>query len=160
NYHAYADEPAIGFAPGSVAARGTSALGVVTSVDQQRGVPAFVWASRSLLQSTVLPPGITPERAAVVYLNRLAPLYRLSKAALGTAFVKHVHDIGRGAIIVTLGQSVGGIDVFQADIKLVMNRQLELVAAAGNLHEMAVPSLKGSDTTYLFSPQMALAGAF
>src|SRR5262245_60936128 len=78
NYTAYADEPALASVPGSRAAREATALGIVTSVDEHRAVPTFVWATRHIQQSTVLPPGLPPDRAAWAYLSRLAPLYRLS----------------------------------------------------------------------------------
>src|SRR5688572_31437097 len=71
-----------------------------------------------------------------------AELYGLSKAALATAIVHRVHDVGRGGIVVTLRQRVDGVDVFHDDANVSMRRDGSLVAIGGHLHPDAVPASK------------------
>ncbi|WP_438031442.1 M36 family metallopeptidase [Sorangium sp. So ce204] len=116
---------------------------VVASTDPQRGVPTFVWATAPGHR----PPAAThatPEAAARWYVQRYARLYGLPQAALDTAVVRHIHDTGRGGIVVTLGQDVDGIPVFRSGLKVLMKRDLGLVALAGNLHASAVPLSPGA----------------
>jgi MYXO-CTERM domain-containing protein len=113
--------------------------GVAASIDARRGVPTFVWAARGQQA-----PGIaaTPEGAARQHLARFARAYGLSPAALGTAEVAGIHDLGQGAVIVTFRQRVGGVELFRADAKVMMRQDLSLVAISGNLRPDAAPGDK------------------
>src|SRR5207249_1588461 len=97
-----------------------------SSMDAARGVPTFVWAARDL--HAALGVAATPAEAALAHLGRLADLYRLPPAAVAAATVKQVHDTGRGGIVVVLGQRVDGVEVWSDDIKILMKRNLDLVA--------------------------------
>ncbi|WP_433926160.1 M36 family metallopeptidase [Sorangium cellulosum] len=137
NHDAYYKEPAA--LPAGVArvAQDDVPGAVVASTDPQRGVPTFVWATSPEHR----PPAAThssAEAAARWYVQRYARLYNLPQAALDTAVVRHVHDTGRGGIVVTLGQDVDGVPVFRSELKVLMKRDLALVALAGNLHASAV----------------------
>lgn len=116
---------------------------VVASIDPQRGVPTFVWATAPDRRPPAATHG-TPEAAARWHLEQYAHLYHLPKAALDTAVVRHVHDIGRGGLIVTLGQEIDGVPVFRSEVKVLMKRDLSLVALGGNLHASAVPLPPGA----------------
>ncbi|AUX23797.1 hypothetical protein SOCEGT47_043270 [Sorangium cellulosum] len=143
NYDAYLKAPPA--LPPSVA-RVTpqdDAGAVVASTDPQRGVPTFVWATAPERRPPAATHG-TPEAAARWHLERHAHLYRLPRAALDTAVVRHIHDIGRGGILVTLGQEVDGVPVFRSEVKVLMKRDLALVALGGNLHASAVPLPPGA----------------
>ncbi|NNC05653.1 peptidase [Corallococcus exiguus] len=105
----------------------------VVARDAERGVPTMAWAP---LGAPAARPGQkTPEAAARRYLEQHASLYRLSPTALQAAFVHRVHDTGRGGIIVAFRQRVGGIDVVRNELKVLMTRDLSLVAITGNLHD-------------------------
>ncbi|WP_438013583.1 M36 family metallopeptidase [Sorangium sp. So ce315] len=137
NHDAYYSEPPA--LPAGVArvAQDDPPGAVVASIDPQRGVPTFVWATSPEHR----PPAGTrssAEAAARWYVQRYARLYNLPQAALDTAVVRHVHDTGRGGIVVTLGQDVDGVPVFRSELKVLMKRDLALVALAGNLHASAV----------------------
>ena len=114
---------------------------VVASTDARTGVPRFVWAPAGHAAPQQL-AAANPESAARAYLREHAGLYGLMPAALETAQVAQVHDIGRGAIVVTLRQNVDGVEVFHNDLKVVLRRNLELVALSGSLHPSAVKGLK------------------
>ncbi|MBW2459683.1 MAG: peptidase, partial [Deltaproteobacteria bacterium] len=110
--------------------------GFVASTDSKRGVPTFVWAVSDQATPSML---AAPQGAARYHLARYAKAYGVSSAALDTATVKHVHDTGRGGIIVTFEQKPGGIEVYGRAIKVLLKRNLELVAIGGSLHQAATP---------------------
>ncbi|AUX41799.1 hypothetical protein SOCE26_032240 [Sorangium cellulosum] len=140
---------------GALAAR---AGGIVTAVDERRGVPTFLWAAPGAAQT--LAAGTTPEAAARRYLDRFAEAYGLPRAALATAEVVHVHDLGQGPIIVILRQRVDGAEVFQNDVKVLLRQNLDLVAISGNLHAAAVPAKPAAGTrTFRLAPGHALVRA-
>ncbi|UQA62762.1 M36 family metallopeptidase [Polyangium aurulentum] len=139
-YNAYADAPPV--ASGRTLGRArASALGAVTSIDEKRGVPTFFWAPPD---APLAPMGLTvsPDASARFYLEHYASLYGLSRRALATAAPVKVHDVGRGAIVVTFRQRVDGIEVIRNDVKVVMTQGRKLVAIAGNLHAAAAPGMK------------------
>ncbi|WAS97142.1 M36 family metallopeptidase [Nannocystis punicea] len=98
------------------------------------GVPSFVWASGPA------PRGASPEQAARHHLERLRPLYAVPRAALADARLVHVHDTGRGGIVVILRPTVGGVDVMHSDVKVLLDRGLGLRAIGGSPHPAALAS--------------------
>ena len=134
-------------------------LAFVASTDAQRGVPTFLWAMAGAPGNTV-PAGrsLAPADAARVYLAAHAARYGLSSAALSTAAVVRVLDLGHGGIVVVLRQRVAGADVFHDDVKVLMDRSLRLVAIGGNLHAGAVPTPKTRG--FVRSEPQAIARAF
>ncbi|WP_437784744.1 M36 family metallopeptidase [Sorangium sp. So ce1097] len=142
----------------AAAAQAARAGGIVTAIDEQRGVPSFLWAAQGAAPAAAA--GVSPEAAARLHLGRFAETYGLSRAALGTARVVHIHDLGQGPVIVTLRQRVDGADVFQTDVKVLMRQNLELVAISGNLHPGAVPAKASSiRRAFRLAPAQALATA-
>src|SRR5439155_15927830 len=98
------------------------------------GVPTFVWATRSSTASRAPASARpTPEQAAREHLARLAPFYGLDASDLRAAGLRYVHDTGRGGIIALFQQTVDGVEVFRDEMKILMDRNLELVAASGYL---------------------------
>src|SRR5689334_2990815 len=65
--------------------------GAVASIDERRGVPSFLWAMNR--GSGARGAATNPEAAALDHLRRFAPVYGLTKEALGTARAVHVHDL-------------------------------------------------------------------
>ncbi|AUX21987.1 hypothetical protein SOCEGT47_024880 [Sorangium cellulosum] len=142
----------------TVRERAARAGGVVTAIDEQRGVPTFLWATR--VAPLTRAAGISPEGAARHSLGRFADAYGLSRAALDSAHVVHVHDIGQGPVIVTLRQRVDGAELFQTEVKVLLRQSLDLVAIAGNLHPAAVPRKTGAGRgAFRLAPAEALARA-
>ena len=128
----------------------------VASLDAQRGAPSLLWAVGPQPALTVVDPG----DAARAHLARLATLYRLTPAALDSAEVVAVHDSGRGGIVVTLRQRLGGLEVYGSDARVLMTRNLELVAISGGLHPAATPLGKPGSRTFALPATAALATAF
>jgi MYXO-CTERM domain-containing protein len=156
NFDAYLEQAADApqtFAPARVGA------GAVAAIDDKRGVPTFLWASKDQKRPIGLAAGGS-EQLARHYLNANAAAYGLPKGALDTAKVVHVHDTGRGGIIVVLRQSIDGIDLLHNDVKVLMNRKGDLVAIAGNLHPAARAGSKSAERPFSIKPAKAIALAF
>ncbi len=132
----------------------------VTSVDGRRGVPSFLWAARS--SPDAYAPGATPEAAARLYLARFASLYGVAPADLAGARVVAVHDTGRGGIIVTARQYVGDVEVHHSDVKLLLNRDMSLLAISGSPHAAAshASALAKRGAGFHVDREQALALAF
>ena len=135
----------------------TAPPAVVASMDAQRSVPTLLWEARRVGAALPAHPP-TAEAAARAHLARHAARYGLSGDALSTAEVVQIHDTGRGGIIVVLRQRIGGIEVFRHDVKIMMDRNLDLSAIGGNLHPDAVPHPKNA--AFALSDVEALASAF
>ena len=108
----------------------------VLSVERARGVPTFAMASRPFPSA----PKAIPRRADEVarhFLRERATLYRVPASVVDTAELNQLHDTGRGGIIATFRHRIGGIEVFGNDTKVLLTRDLRLVAIAGNLRAEA-----------------------
>jgi hypothetical protein len=129
------------------AARG----GYVSSLDAQ-GSPQFVWAV------PVRPslPGLDTETAARAHLDWFAPALGLDSTTVRGAQLGFVHDVGHGPLIVHLHQQVDGIDVYRSEAKVLMRRDLSLVAIAGNLKPRALID-SAAHARFLVSPPQALS---
>jgi hypothetical protein len=110
-------------------------LATPAHVDERYGVPSFVWAVRDpdAGRAASTTARVTPEQAARGHLTRLASWYRLDGEDVRLARLRDVHDTGEGGIIVTLDQEVDGIEVFRDQAKVLMDRDLGLIAVSGYL---------------------------
>jgi hypothetical protein len=138
----------------------SSRAATVTAVDERRGVPSFLWASRSAPEAYAL--GQAPEQAARTYLARYAPLYQVSAADVASSRLASVHDTGRGGVIVTMRQQVGDVEVFRSDVKLLLNRDMSLLAISGGPHPVGshASALKKRGEGFRLDREQALALAF
>jgi len=113
------------------------ARGVAASIDERYEVPSFLWATRipaggtGAASSAAVRP--TPEAAARRHLGLVADYYRLQAGDVAGAPLRYLHDTGRGGIIAAFTQSVDGIDVFRDEVKVLMDRNLGLLAVSGNI---------------------------
>src|SRR5262245_21188655 len=140
-----------------LAKEAAKAGGSIGAIDNRTGVPAFMWAVGKHAAPALV---VQPEAAAQHHAARFARAYGLSPAALGTAFVARKHDMGRGAVIVTLRQRIDGIEVYRSDMNVLMRQNLELVSIGGSLHPAATPVGKPGTRTFKVAPAEALAAAF
>jgi fungalysin metallopeptidase (M36)/PA domain-containing protein/K319-like protein len=108
-----------------------SADGVASAIDAQRGVPTFIWAGK---QQPVPPLAFagSAEGAAMFYVGAYAHRWNLAASVIDTLELAHVHDTGRGGIVVTFRQRFGGIEVFRGEVKVLLARNLELIALSGS----------------------------
>lgn len=115
----------------------------VLSRDATRGIPTLVRAHRSD-RAPFVKAHSSPEAAANTYLRQHAEMYGLSSRDLETVYVHHVHDLGQGGIIVRFRQRVAGLEVVRSELKMLLSRNLELVALSGNLQGGVAPELQAS----------------
>jgi hypothetical protein len=139
-----------------------SPIGTVASVDQKRGVPRLMWvaapvsAGFSSRLMTNLPADIARE-----FVAQNVDLYGLSGAAIDSMYIRQVHDTGRGGIIVVLAQKVDGVEVWQNEMKVLIDRQGDVIAVGGNLHADAVSSAQGGATrVFTIAYEQAVVHAF
>jgi hypothetical protein len=125
--------------------------GMAVHVEERLGVPTFLRPANAgeRGRAALLRKNVGAESAARAHLLDLAPLWGLSEEDVLFAPLQHVHDLGRGPIIVQLRQEAFGVPVFRDEIRVAMDRSYEPVAIAGYL-----PSVAG-----LSRPVFALSAA-
>lgn len=134
--------------------------GRAVQMEARMGVPTFLWSSdigvAKSLPTQAAERRATIEATAREHLGRHASRYRLKSTEVAEARLAEIHDPGMGAIIARFRQSVGGVEVFRDEVKVMMNRQLQLVAISGYITgtENAVVT-----TAFNLSPQKAIAVA-
>jgi len=104
NYDAVADAPVIPH----VNALAQIRAGIPDEWDTRFDVPSFVWIGG----------GQSADKTV---------------SDFGGAYVAHVHDTGRGAIIVKYRQRIDGIEVFRDELNVMMTRDRQVLATAGSL---------------------------
>ncbi|MCB9592772.1 MAG: M36 family metallopeptidase [Sandaracinaceae bacterium] len=146
-FDAYATPSAV--AP---AARSAPTGLLVTSTDTRRGVPTMMVgrrAARAGLRTTA-------ERA-LDHAASLAPLYGVGARDLGTVHVVLTRATPAGGAVVVLGQRVAGLEVFETQLTLLLDRTGALVAAGGQLRP--TPATVSFARTHQSSIQVALGDA-
>ena len=141
NYDRRAETPprasAVAQARARADAPGLRAVGRISQTDELYGVPTFVWAAPAAKSANTPNPrtGARPgvDQVAPGHLGRVAGFYGLDRADLATASLRRVHDKGRGGVVLTYKQRIGGVEVFGEELKLLLDRDLDLVAASGFL---------------------------
>ena len=103
--------------------------------DPGRGVPSlFSSPTRAAAR-----PGMSAEAAARYHLERHRRVQGSSRKAIAGARLQFVHDTGRGGVIVSLRQRVGGTELFHGDLKVLLDQGNHLLAISGAPHPAAHP---------------------
>lgn len=128
-----------------------------TSYDERYGVPTMLWADRTSpaisFKASAAKPSI--EGAARRHLGLVSDVYGLKPTDTATAPVRWLHDTGNGGVIVAFKQQVDGIEVFRDEVKVLMDRDLSLVAVSGYIPgQDLVQAAAGS--TFALAPEAAL----
>jgi MYXO-CTERM domain-containing protein len=133
NYHRVFSSP-LKSAPGS----GLAALnkrmphsGSARSSEPRFALPTVLRAPYTGREAA--PSARTPVEAARQHLRAYASAYSLSAAEADGAVVKHVHDTGRGAIIVKFVSRPRDLEVWGEQLNVVMDRKFRLVGMTGYL---------------------------
>src|SRR5262245_36288701 len=112
----------------------SSLLRVATpsSIDERYEVPTFLWATQSGAGGTT---ALRPVRASVEadarrHLGLVSGYYGLQAVDVAEAPLRYIHDSGRGGIVAAFRQTVGGIDVFRDEVKVLMARDHSLLAVS------------------------------
>ncbi|WP_308809543.1 myxosortase-dependent M36 family metallopeptidase [Archangium lansingense] len=107
----------------------------VAHQDERTHSPTFIWVNKVGGQTKLAAKyaRMAPEQAAQVQLADHAPLYGLSSFESAGARVVSVSQGSRGTKVVTIGQEAAGLEVFRQSLKLLLNRNNEVVAISGTL---------------------------
>ena len=133
NYHqVFSPRSSASSASGLKAVNSRLSRQVSASASEPRfGLPTILHAPYT--GQGALPLAKTPVDAAREHLRANAGAYFLRTSEVDAAVVKHVHDTGRGAIIVKFVSRPGGIEVWGEELNVVMDRKLRLVGMSGYL---------------------------
>ncbi|MCL1067467.1 rhombosortase-dependent M36 family metallopeptidase [Shewanella olleyana] len=106
--------------------------GMRNQFDAQLGKTTFQWAIKN--QTTPSLAAIKPEQrvayTADFYLAKLTGLSSV-KQGVTQAVLTNTHDMGRGPIIAKYRQTIAGVEVFNREYNIMMDRELNLVASSG-----------------------------
>src|SRR3954470_19815735 len=108
-------------------------------LDERLGIPTFLQAVPRQAG-----PDLVAAEAAREHLATFAPLYGMTSDQAMSAYLRAVHDTGRGAIIARFGQSIAGVDVFRDEVRVVMDRQKRVIALSGYLAREAAGATPGA----------------
>jgi hypothetical protein len=133
-------------------------LATVRGMDERYDVPTLLWATRPrpVTASALRPTGASAVEAARRHLGLVAGHYRLQSSDVTGAPVRYVHDTGRGGIVVAFRQEVDGIEVFRDEVKVLLDRDHELVAVSGYIPGRALLA-RAASREFRLAPARALA---
>ncbi len=109
-----------------------TASGMQNQYDAKLGTTTFQWAGKKVA---------TPDLGAIAskhkvafaadfYLKQLTGLSS-TKTGVSNVLLANVHDLGRGAMIAKYKQEVAGVEVFNREYNVMMDRNFNLVASSG-----------------------------
>jgi hypothetical protein len=130
-------------------AKGLAKAGAAIPVEARLRVPTFVWAPLNAAPPLDIPSGSPnpqrnrPEEAARAHMRRFASLYNIDRGDIDNASARVIHNTGRGAVIVKLRQSVGGIEIFREELNVLMDRNHQLVGVGGYISSSLTPGARG-----------------
>ncbi len=158
NYNAYDDAKVVSPRPVPASQLVREAVGGVSGMDEKRNVPSFFWAPKTGVIAPAAASG-KAEDAARFYLDHYASQYGADRSAVASAKVRVVNNFGgRGGVTVVFRQWVAGVEILRNDVKVVMTKNLELVAIGGSLHGALSTGAKRGNTWKL-APEAAIARA-
>ena len=109
-----------------------SASGMSNQFDDQLGKTTFAWAGKNVTKPNV--GAISAEHqntfAAEFYLKQLTGALK-SSDDVTQPVLANFHDLGRGAKIAKYKQEVAGVEVFNREYNIMMDRDFNLVASSG-----------------------------
>lgn len=121
-----------------------SASGMTNQYDTQLGKTTFQWAAKQAARPNVGAIAVEHQNAfaAEFYLKHLTGANKANHS-LAKPILSSFHDIGRGAKIAKYKQEVAGIEVFNREYNIMMDRDYNFVASSGYfLGETASKSAK------------------
>ena len=110
-----------------------SSIAMPSTFDERYAGPTFLWATHGPGANTAAlrPVPGSAEADARRHLGLVSGYYGLQAVDVAEAPVRYVHDTGHGGIVVAFTQTVGGIDVFRDEVKVLMQRDHSLLAVSG-----------------------------
>jgi hypothetical protein len=107
--------------------------GMSSHFDANLGKATFVWGGNTLRKPdlSLVAPEHRSEYAANFYLNQLTGFSAEVASEGNKAQLAYTHDLKRGAIVAKYRQQIQGIEVFNKEYNVMMDREYNLVAGAG-----------------------------
>lgn len=114
--------------------------GMPSHYDAQLGKATFVWQgiSQSKPDMALIAPEQQNEYAANYYLNALTGV-SIDKNASSRAVMASMHDLNKGPVIAKFKQELHGVEIFNREYNVMMDREHNLVAGSGYLASSANP---------------------
>jgi MYXO-CTERM domain-containing protein len=133
----------------------------ITGFEPQLGVPTFMWADKAQVDERLKSAlgRMSAEQAARVHLGRLASIYKLPPQ-VATALPAVTRATGKGPILVTFRQDIGGVEVFRESLKLLLNERHELISVSGYLSPHVTAATHGTKLSFTMDATRAIAVAF
>ena len=106
--------------------------GMLSHYDAKMGKATFVWAGQSQAKPdlALIQPEQRSEYAANYYLNALTG-FSADESSANKAVLANLHDTTRGPLIAKYRQQIQGIEVFNKEYNVMMDREYNLVAGSG-----------------------------
>lgn len=106
--------------------------GMKSQYDKQLGKTTFQWASQKQAKPnlSLVKAEQKFEAAADFYLNQLVGSSK-SKLSIVQSVLSSVHDQNRGAVVTKYKQEVAGVEIFNREYNIMMDREFNLVASSG-----------------------------
>ncbi len=153
-------------APMTAVSRQSSSL-PLDRYDHELGVTTFRW-NREAVQAPSFNGVDIEERsryAATYYLEHMTGVGSATKKQDERAVLMSFHDMGHGPIIAKFSQEIFGVEVFNREVNVLMDRDLNMVAASGyfstiNQRQKSTPKLRlfGSQESAFSSALSDLSG--
>ena len=110
--------------------KGIKGINSADHVDSLLNVNTFSWATAeqkiSAVPFNVLNRKSAISQASLHFAEQVGGKHGATVQSLAQADLKYVHDTGRGALISKYQQKVNGLEVFQRQLNVVMNQDMQL----------------------------------
>ncbi|NTX13749.1 tandem-95 repeat protein [Myxococcus sp. CA056] len=133
----------------------------VTHRDEHTGAPRFLWATggaQNKLKAQYA--SMAPAQAALTQLNDYAAMYGVKSFEVAGARVSAVKQLPQGVKVVTVAQEVSGVEVFRQSLRLLLNKNNELVSVSGTISEHVTARAAPERMRFKLSAKSAIAAAF
>jgi hypothetical protein len=131
-----------------------SASGMRNQYDATLGKTTFQWAAKQATKPNVDAIALEHQNefAAEFYLKKLTGVNKSNKS-LEKSVLSSFHDLGRGAKVAKYKQEVAGVEVFNREYNIMMDRDFNLVASSGyfisnNASKSARSVIKNVENTF------------
>jgi hypothetical protein len=134
--------------------------GMKSHFDSKLGKATFVWAPADMAKPNLSNVALEQqsEAAASFYLSQLTGL-SVAKTGASDAKLVNLHDTKRGPTLAKYKQQVAGVEVFNREYNIMMDKELNLVAGSGYLSSSSVSNGGNPLLSYFGDARTAISAA-
>ncbi|MFY2561803.1 myxosortase-dependent M36 family metallopeptidase [Corallococcus terminator] len=136
----------------------------VTHRDEHTGAPRFLWANGGAQTNNKLKAqyaSMAPAQAALAQLNDYTAMYGVKSFEAAGARVSGVKELTAGVKVVTVAQELSGVEVFRQSLRMLLNKNNELVSISGTISEHVTESHTVPERLrFKLSAKSAIAAAY